>query len=105
VKEIKLTAEQKGLKPGDLVTAYAKGIHRIESISTESGRCSSGYLVFYRPVLDSRLNPVRLRPLKSCDIYYCRKVDWGYLENTLSSHKSQIDSLTAAIVAAYGEKK
>ena len=96
----KLTEEQLGLKPGDLITACSRGIHKIISIGKKGEYCST-YLVTYRAVLTTSLVPSR-NNIHRCDLMYCKKVDGKYLESVKGIHASQIENLTKAIENAYG---
>lgn len=96
------------LKPGDLITAYHKGIWEVVSVErryytetlllgTKDKNLGDEYspLIHYKSVLDSKFRPAKNQKPQSCDIQYCTKIDDRYCMEQIKNCLEQIAVLKA----------
>lgn len=105
-----MTDELKDLKPGDLITAYISGYHRVVRVEDRfvtkydlrfdscKGKSVGDYMspmVHYVTVMSAKFKPVKGKTEHYCDLYYCRKV-------TLSGVRLEFQQKTQELTGGYG---
>ncbi len=86
----------KDLKPGDMITAYKSGYHRV--VRVEQREYLGGPiapLIHYLTVLSSKFKPVKSKKEHRCDLFYCRKV-------TLESVRLEFQKKTQELTEGHG---
>ena len=82
----------KGLKVGDVVTAYEKGYHAVVSIEprTHGGGRNKIHspMIGYKKVLNSRGEPVSSNVIKYCDVHYCTKMTKEVIEKIITNEQT-----------------
>jgi hypothetical protein len=80
----------KGLKVGDITTAYEKGYHVVISVEPRShGRDKiASPTIGYKKVLNSRGEPVPSTVVKYCDVHYCTKITNEVIEKIITNEQT-----------------
>lgn len=91
----------KGIKVGDIITAYEKGYHVVVSIErrTHNRDGTDSPVIGYKRKLDSTGKSVSSNVVKYCDVYYCTKLTKEAVEKIITNEQTVFELKKANLLS------